>query len=190
MHARTGGLPILANQTTDLNKRHGDHSLALRLKELRLIQHVYDAESRLLERSDFPDRDKVVVESCITMIRDADATDRGRLSAMKLMESVNRRLDAREDRISKNATERMKIKAEVASHAVHQWQPNGYHNPDPELQALIDGAGGISNQSKRPPNAEWQAAIDRGGVTDDEQAEPDDGTAGQGEESDVEDDRQ
>ncbi len=111
------------------------------------MKQVYDAENRLLQRSDFPDRDKIVVEACIKMIRDPDATDRGKRSAVKLMEAVNRRLDTRELRIIENATERLKIKASVAADTVRTWQPHGPQpEPDPELQAMIDGAGTDSDE--------------------------------------------
>ena len=152
MHARTGGSLILTNQPTDLDKRHDDHPLALRRKELRLMQQVYDAENRLLQRSDFPDRDKIVVETCIKMIKDPDATPRDKRSAVKMMESVNRRLDTRDIRLIENATERLKIKASVAADTVRTWQPNGYQAPppDPELQALIDGAGTEDDDTGQP----------------------------------------
>ena len=44
---------------------------------------------------------------------------------------------------SSHTTERLRIKASVAADTVRTWQPNGYQppEPDPELQALIDGAG-------------------------------------------------
>ena len=68
---------------------------------------------------------------------------RDKRSAVKMMESVNRRLDTRDIRLIENATERLKIKATVATSATRTWQPNGYEppEPDPELQALIDWAG-------------------------------------------------
>ena len=134
-----------ANQVTDLDERRDDHPLALRRKELRLMKQVYDAENRLLQRSDFPDRDKIVVEACIKMIEDADASPRDKRSAVKMMESVNRRLDTRDLRLIENATERLKIKSQVAAQAVRSWTPNGPPEPDPELQAMIDGAGADSD---------------------------------------------
>ena len=76
------------------------------------------------------------------MIQDPDATPRGKRSAVKLMESVNRRLDTRDIPLIENATERLKIKASVAADTVRTWQPNRQPpEPDPELQAMIDGAG-------------------------------------------------
>ncbi len=41
-----------------------------------------------------------------------------------------------------NTTERLRIKASVAAQATRTWQPNRQPpEPDPELQAMIDGAG-------------------------------------------------
>ncbi len=62
---------------------------------------------------------------------------------MKVLERINKRLDDRARWLTQNTTERLRIKASVAAGTVRTWQPNGYQppEPDPELQAMIDGAG-------------------------------------------------
>ena len=61
---------------------------------------------------------------------------------MKVLERINKRLDDRAKWLTQNTTERLRIKASVAADTVRTWQPNGQPaEPDPELQAMIDGAG-------------------------------------------------
>ncbi len=114
----------------------------LQRQELRLLQKVYDAEDRLLEQTDLPERDAAALHTCLDMLANPDTIDRDRRSTVRLLEMVNKRLDNRNIELLKNNTERLKVKALVATSAVRSWQPNRQPpEPDPELQAMIDGAG-------------------------------------------------
>ncbi|MCZ6651487.1 MAG: hypothetical protein O7D91_00445 [Planctomycetota bacterium] len=78
----------------------------------------------------------------MTMLADSEATPRDKRTALRLLERVNTRLDNRAKWMIQNTTERMRIKASIAADTVRTWQPNGPPPPpNPELQALIDGAG-------------------------------------------------
>ena len=122
----------------------------LQRQELRLLQKVYDAEDRLLEQTDLPERDAAALHTCLDMLANPDTNDRDRRSTVRLLEMVNKRLDNRNIELLKNNTERLKVKALVATSAVKSWQPNGYPppEPDPELQALIDGAGATTDDDQ------------------------------------------
>ncbi len=128
---------------TALTDAADERPLALRRKELRLIDRVYSAEDALLQQAARTDRDEAALEAALSMLADSEATTRDKRTALRLLERVNTRLDNRAKWMIQNTTERMKIKAQVASTAVKSWHPNGYEQPepDPELQAMIDGAG-------------------------------------------------
>ncbi len=79
----------------------------------------------------------------MSMLADSESTPRDKRTALRLLERVNTRLDNRAKWMIQNTTERLRIKASVAADTVRTWQPNGTRpsNFDPELQAMIDGAG-------------------------------------------------
>ena len=120
-----------------------EHPISLRRKELRLIDRVYSAEDALLQQVVPTDRDQLALDAVRQLLTDADATSRDSRTALRLLERINRRLDARGIALVKNATERLRIKASVAADTARTWQPNGTRpsNFDPELQAIIDGVG-------------------------------------------------
>ncbi len=119
-----------------------EHPISLRRKELRLIDRVYSAEDALLQQVARTDRDEAALDAVMTMLDDSEATSRDKRTALRLLERVNTRLDNRAKWMIQNTTERLRIKASVAADTVRTWQPNGPPPPpDPELQALIDGAG-------------------------------------------------
>ena len=115
--------------------------LTLRRQELRMMSKIYATEAALLAPVEDPERDTLVLEACRVMLKDATAHSRDRRLAIDTAEKVNRRLDTRWIEAQKNATERMKIQATFAATSVRSWQPNGDLEPDPELQAMIDGTG-------------------------------------------------
>ena len=111
-------------------------------QEVRLFRRVYETEDRLLQQSDIPDRDAVAARVAIKLAEDPDASLRDQRNGLKLLELVNRRLDARDKWVSEQITERLKIQATLAANSSARWQPNGPPpDPDSELQKLIDGAG-------------------------------------------------
>ncbi|MCZ6699140.1 MAG: hypothetical protein O7D94_09445 [Planctomycetota bacterium] len=119
-----------------------DHPLQLRRQEIQLMQKVYATEAKLLVEADYPERDQKALRACIEMVDDPEASTRDKRTAVKLLEKVSSRLDHPHIELSRNNTERMKIKAQVATSAINTWQPNGAPpEPDSELQKLIDGAG-------------------------------------------------
>ena len=115
-------------------------AVTLRRQELRLMKKIYDTEDRMMEPVCNPERDSLVLEACRLMIGDALAGDRDMALAIDVAERVNKRLDHRWIEAQKNATERMKIKAQVATTAVRSWQPNGYQAPPPDLLEAIRAA--------------------------------------------------
>ncbi len=127
---------------TALTNAADEHPISLRRKELRLIDRVYSAEDALLQQAARTDRDEAALEATLSMLADSEATPRDKRTALRLLERVNRRLDGRAKWLVENATARLKIKAGVAADTVRTWQPNRPPpEPNPELQALIDGAG-------------------------------------------------
>ena len=139
--------------------------MSLRRRDIRMMLRIYRAEERLVEQADNVERDALALAACRDLLLAENATDSAKRGAVNLMEKVNTRLDNRFIALTKNNTERMKIKAQVASTAVRSWNPNGYPQPEPnaEWQALIDGAGDASEQSKPPPDPELQELIDGAG---------------------------
>ncbi len=132
---------------TALTDAADERPLALRRKELRLIDRVYSAEDALLQQAARTDRDEAALEAALSMLADSEATTRDKRTALRLLERVNTRLDNRAKWMIQNTTERLRIKASVAADTVRTWQPNGPPPPpNPELQALIDGAGADSDE--------------------------------------------
>ena len=125
-----------------------DHPLQLRRQEIHLMQKVYSTEAKLLVEADYPERDRKALDACFSMLDNPEASERDKRTAVKLLERVSTRIDGRTIELLKNNAERLKIKAQVATTAVKSWCPNGYEppEPDPELQALIDGAGADSDE--------------------------------------------
>ena len=121
--------------------------LTLRRQELHLMSRIYATEERLLEPVEDPDRDALVLAACTAMLKDAAAHARDRRLAFETAEMVYNRMARRRIEAQKNATERLKVKAAVATSAARSWQPNGRQQPppDPELQAMIHGAGANSD---------------------------------------------
>ena len=116
--------------------------LQIQRQEIRLLRRVYETEDRLLQQADIPERDAVAVRVAMKMAQDPDAGPRAQQNGLKLLELVNRRLDARDKWINEQTTERMKIQATHAATSVRSRRPNGrVPDPDTELQAMIDGAG-------------------------------------------------
>ncbi len=99
--------------------------LQIQRQEVRLLRRVYETEDRLLQQSDIPDRDAVAARVAIKLAEDPDASLRDQRNGLKLLEVVNRRLDARDKWINEHAIERMKIQATFAATSVRSWQPNG-----------------------------------------------------------------
>ncbi len=132
-----------SHDDTALTSPADAHPLSLRRKELRLIDRVYSAEDALLQQAARTDRDEAALEAALSMLADSEATTRDKRTALRLLERVNTRLDNRAKWMIQNTTERLRIKASVAADTVRTWQPNGTRpsNFDPELQAMIDGAG-------------------------------------------------
>ncbi len=119
-----------------------ERPLALRRKELRLVGRVYEAEDKLLQQTTDPERDRLALDAAKDMLNDPEATPRDRRTSLKVLERINKRLDERAKWLTQNTTERLRIKAYVAADTTRTWQPNGPPpEPDPELQAMIDGAG-------------------------------------------------
>ncbi len=128
-----------------------EHPLSLRRKELRLINRVYSAEDALLQQAARTDRDEAALEAALSMLADSESTTRDKRTALRLLERVNTRLDNRAKWMIQNTTERLRIKASVAADTVRTWQPNGPPpEPDPELQAMIDGAGVEDDDTGQP----------------------------------------
>lgn len=133
---------------TALTEATDEHPISLRRKELRLIDRVYSAEDAMLQQAARTDRDEEALKAALSMLADSEATTRDRRTALRLLERVNRRLDDRAKWMIQNTTERLRIKASVAAHTTRTWQPNGpAPEPDPELDALIDGATPIDDDT-------------------------------------------
>lgn len=105
------------------------------------MDRVYSAEDALLQQVARPDRDEVALDAATKTPADAPATQLDRRTAFRLLERVNSRLGARGIALVRNATERLRVRAMLATSAARSWQPNGPQPaPDPELQSMIDGA--------------------------------------------------
>ena len=126
-------------------------SMTLRRQEMRLMLRIYRTEDRLLEQVDDPERDRLALATCRDLILAPDASDSAKRDAVRLLELVNTRLDNRGIALTRNNTDRLRVKASVAAATVRTWQPNGRQpEPDPELQALIDGAGVEGDDAGQP----------------------------------------
>ncbi len=74
--------------------------LQIRRQEIRLLRRVYETEDRLLQQADIPGRDAVAARVAMKRVEDPDASPRDQRNGLKLLELVNRRLDARDKWVS------------------------------------------------------------------------------------------
>ena len=89
---------------------------------------------------------EAALAAALSMLADCESNLRDKRTALRLLERVNTRVDDRAKWMIQNITERLRIKASVAADTARTWQPNHRRPPrDPELQALIDGAGADSD---------------------------------------------